>query len=330
MSVVDGPYFDDLSVGDTFAAPAVTLDAGLQAQHRAILGDRLRLCLDQPLAERVTGRAGLAHPGVVWDVAIGQSSVVTRQVVANLFYRGLRLRAAPYLGDTLMTTTEIVATRRVRSRPDRPERGKAVLRIVTRDQTGRIILSFDRCALLPCRGGAGPAGDVGPDVAGLFTAPPVPAEAAAPDWLAGWSLEPLLTGPREAPGRSPAAGDTFELAAGDVVSSAPELARLTVNVAAVHHDAEAAGGRRLVYGGHTIGLALSQTCRMIPGLVTVTEWFACDHVAPVYEGDTVRSRVTVRGLTPYRDGSAIAVLNTRTSVAGRGTVLDWTFAGLVA
>ncbi|WP_053202920.1 MaoC family dehydratase [Jiangella muralis] len=327
MSVVDGPYFDDLSAGDVFTGPAVTLDAGLQAQHRAILGDRLPLCLDDSLAESVTGRAGLAHPGVVWDVAIGQSSVVTRQVVANLFYRGLRLRATPYLGDTLVTSAEVVATRRVRSRADRPERGKVVLRILSRDQTGRVVLGFDRCALLPCRPGAEAAGDRSDDAGGLFTVPPVPAAASAPEWLAGWSLGPL----RAAAGDERlVVGEVRDLAAGDVVSSAPELARLTVNVAAVHHDAELAGGRRLVYGGHTIGLALGQTCRAVPGLATVTEWFACDHVAPVYEGDTVHSRVTVQGLTPYRDGSAIAVLNTQTSVAGRGAVLDWTFAALVA
>ncbi|SEE72501.1 hypothetical protein [Jiangella alba] len=325
MSVVDGPYFDDLTAGDVFTGPAVTLDAGLQAQHRAILGDRLPLCLDDSLAEAVTGRAGLAHPGVVWDVAIGQSSVVTRQVVANLFYRGLRLRSTPYLGDTLVTSAEVVATRRVRSRADRPERGKVVLRILTRDQTGRVVLGFDRCALLPCRPGAEAAAAAPDDAAGLFSAPPVPAAAAAPEWLADWSLEPL----RPAAERL-VVGEVRDLAAGDVVSSAPELARLSVNVAAVHHDAERAGGRRLVYGGHTIGLALGQTCRAVPGLATVTEWFACDHVAPVYEGDTVHSRVTVRGLTPYRDGSAIAVLNTQTSVAGRGAVLDWTFAALVA
>lgn len=328
MSNVDGPYFDDLSVGDSFTGPSVTIDAGLQAQHRAILGDRLRLCLDGRLAERVTGRAGLAHPGVVWDVAVGQSSIVTRRVAANLFYRGLRLQATPYLGDTLATSTEVVATRRVRSRSDRPERGKVVLRIVTRDQSGRVILEFDRCALLPCRAGADPAGDAGPDDDHLFVAPSVPSLSTVPDWLAGWSIEPLLTSSRDAGGL--VAGETVEVAAGDVVSSAPELARLTTNIAAVHHDAEVAGGRRLVYGGHAIGLALAQTCRAVPGLVTVTEWFACDHVAPVHEGDTVRSRVTVQGLTPYRDGSAIATLNTQASVVGRGVVLDWTFAALVA
>jgi acyl dehydratase len=324
VTAVDGPWFDDLAVGDAFTAPVVTLDAGLLAQHRAILGDRLRLPLDEELSARVTGRRGVVHPGVVWDVAVGQSSVATRQVVANLFYRGLRLRAASFVGDTLTTSTEVVAVQRVRSRPDRPERGKVVLRIRTRDQNGRVVLGFDRCALLPCRDAAA-AGEPEPDPEGLFASPALPSAAEAPEWLADWDLTPLRSGTPP-----PAVGDSFDVRAGDVVSGAPELARLTLNLASVHHDAALAGGRRLVYGGHTIGLALAQACRALPALVTVTEWFSCNHVAPVHEGDTVRSTVEVRAVTPYRDGAAIAVVNTRASVADRGVVLDWTFAALVA
>lgn len=40
----EGPYFDELSVGQEFAgAPAYTLTSGRAAAHQAILGDRLRL-----------------------------------------------------------------------------------------------------------------------------------------------------------------------------------------------------------------------------------------------------------------------------------------------
>src|SRR6202000_1501370 len=53
----------------------------------------------------------------------------------------------------------------------------------------------------------------------------------------------------------------------DVVSNAPELARLTMNIAATHHDWRV-NGRRLVYGGHTIGLALGQASRLLPNLGT--------------------------------------------------------------
>ena len=74
-----GPYFDELRVGQVFdGAPAMTLSSGVAAQHQAILGDRLRLPLDAHLSETVVGsQSALAHPGLVCDVAIGQSTLVT-------------------------------------------------------------------------------------------------------------------------------------------------------------------------------------------------------------------------------------------------------------
>lgn len=89
---VGGPYFDDLSKGQVFDwAPGVTLSLGLAAAHQSIVGNRLRLALDSDLCAAVTGMPGpLAHPGLVCDVAIGQSTLATQRVKANLFYRGLR------------------------------------------------------------------------------------------------------------------------------------------------------------------------------------------------------------------------------------------------
>ena len=54
----------------------------------------------------------------------------------------------------------------------------------------------------------------------------------------------------------------------DVVTCAPELARLSLNIAATHHDWRV-GGQRFVYGGHTIGLALRQVSRLLPNLAMV-------------------------------------------------------------
>ena len=107
------PWFEDLQVGTVFsAAPALTLTEGHAALHQAIVGDRLRLMLDRTLAEAVCGAGPpVAHPALVWDAAIGQSTVATGRVVANLFYRGLLLRRPVRLGDTLRTTTEVVARR---------------------------------------------------------------------------------------------------------------------------------------------------------------------------------------------------------------------------
>jgi len=116
----------------------------------------------------------------------------------------------------------------------------------------------------------------------------------------------------------------------DVVSSAPELARLTLNIAAVHHDSRV-GGQRLVYGGHTIGLALAQASRLLPNLATVLGWESCDHTGPVYEGDTLVSELHVEAAEPLSGGGG--VLRLRSLVRAVGTdsdrpVLDWRFSAL--
>ncbi|MBL7618886.1 MULTISPECIES: MaoC family dehydratase [unclassified Frankia] len=327
--VAEGPYFDELAVGQVFrSAPGLTLSSGLADAHRAIVGGRLPLALDAALAARVTGAdRPVAAPNVVWDVAIGQSTVVTHHVKANLFYRGLVFRRAPLIGDTLRTSTEVVALRQNKARPGRRPTGLAVLRITTVDQQARPVLDFWRCAMLPLRDPDRATGH-GDDTDAVGVAPAPAQLAAAVD---GWDLTPVAelgAGPRFA---DLAVGQRWVVGGGDVVSSAPELARLTLNVAQVHHDAAAAGGRRLVYGGHTIGLAFAQVTRALPSLVTVAGWAGCDHTGPVHEGDTLRGEIVVEELSPLPAGGGLARLRTlvradaETPGGPARDVLDWRF-----
>ncbi len=160
MSGSRAPYFEDLCVGLVRGAPAITLTDGMAAVHRAIVGDRLALALDATLAQEVAGSArGLAHPALVWDVAIGQSTLLTGRVIANLFYRGLVLQRTPAIGDTLRTSTEVVALRRTTPREGRPASGLAALRVRTVDEQGRAVLDFHRCAMLPLRDRAARTGE---------------------------------------------------------------------------------------------------------------------------------------------------------------------------
>lgn len=316
-----GPYFDDLVVGQVFdTAPSMTLTAGAAATHQAILGDRLRLALDTGLATAVTGEPGpLAHPGLVCDVAIGQSTLVTQRVKANLFYRGLAFHRCPMIGDTLYTRTEVVGLKQNSIKPGRAATGLAALRMTTVDQLDRKVLDFYRCAMLPLSGD-----DVDTGHADDLSA--IGADTAAPDPTADWDAEAFRTrvpGPHFDPGLS---GAVLHSTA-DVVSSAPELARLTLNIAATHHDWRA-GGQRLVYGGHTIGLALAQANRLLPNLVTVLGWESCDHTGPVHEGDTLFSELRV-------ESADAGVLRLRSLVYAAGgpddpdrQVLDWRFSAL--
>jgi acyl dehydratase len=257
----------------------------------------------------------LADPGLVTDVAIGQSTAVTRRVVANLFYRGLAFHRLPALGDTLRTTTEVVALRQNSSRPT----GLAALRITTRDQEDRLVLDFWRCAMLPL---SDPRANTGhdDDLATIGAAPDVDTLL---DALSEWSFDawPRPDGPPLAP------GNAWQLTAGDLVDDAPALARLTLNLAHVHHDRYSQPGGRLVYGGHTIGLALAQVTRTLPDLVTVAGWHGCDHTGPVREGDTLVSHIEVNDVS---QAAGLRIAGLRVRVRARSgddgatrDVLDW-------
>ncbi|MCK9248034.1 MAG: acyl dehydratase [Solirubrobacteraceae bacterium] len=331
---VAGPHFDDLAVGDVLdAAPTQTLTPGVAAAHQAILGGRWRLSLDAPLADAVLGHGdgALASPALVCDVAIGQSTGFTQRVRANLFYRGLVLHRPVRIGDTLRTVTRVEALRENRRREGREPTGLVVLRITTVDQEDRPVLDFRRCAMLPLSPGAAPTGhaDDLDRFSGDLDGDALRAAASGFDLAAYRAALPTA---RHLGGV--ADGTVFDVQGGDVVTSAPELARLSLNVAAVHHDAAAAGGRRLVYGGHTIGLAAAQITRALPDLVTVVAWEGCDHVGPVHEGDTLHGTVEVVGREPTADGGALVRLRSRVRARrADGTdddVLDWRLVALSA
>jgi acyl dehydratase len=313
----EGPYFDELAVGQEFGgAPGITLTSGLAAAHQAITGDRLALATDHDLCRRVTGGGPLASPSLVWDVAIGQSTVVTQHVKANLFYRGLAFHRAPRLGDTLRTSTQVVALKQNQPREGRAPTGLAVLRITTVDQQRRPVLDFWRCAMLPLRDEDRQTGHAD-DLASVGQAIDDPAAL-----VSGWRLAEFAgqaAGPRLAEPRAGLrAGQSWAVPGGDVVSGAPELARLTLNIAMAHHDAQAAGGQRLVYGGHTVGLALAQAARSLPSLVTVAAWHGCDHLGPVHEGDTLRSTISVEQVDPLPAGGAVVHLRSRVRAEAPG------------
>lgn len=337
MAMLAAPWFDDLRTGDVLDdAPGMTITEGHAAAHQAIVGDRLRLALDRELSTRVTGDArALVHPQLVCDVAIGQSTQVTQRVVANLFYRGLVLRRAVRIGDTLRTVTTVESLRENSRRPDRAATGLAVLHMRTTDGDGNAVLDFRRCAMLPLSPGAAPTGHE----ADVRSVDETIDRRAITALVSDWDLDAFT-------GASPAGvhfaalevGSRWSTVTGDVISSAPELARLTLNVAGAHHDAGLAGGRRLVYGGHTIGIAAAQLTRLVPNLVTIAGWQRCDHTGPVHEGDTLHGEIEVTALEPLPGGGGLVDFRVRLRAdpadpraAGEANhVLDWHLVGVMA
>ena len=231
---VGGPFFDDLQVGQIVEdAPSLTLTDGLAAQHRAIVGDRLRLAAGyrvEPARAR-RPRWLIRRWSGTWR--IGQSTLLTQRVIANLFYRGFMFRRFPQIGDTLYTTTEVVACGRIdRARAAPPPASP-------RCACARPIRRAGRCwttgAARCCRC-AIPTASAEHD-ADLEKIPCGYCSRRAA--RADRGLEPRSVSRGREDSISPILprAMTWKVTGGDVVSSAPELARLTLNIAMAHHDA---------------------------------------------------------------------------------------------
>ena len=304
---IDGPYFEDFTRDELFTAPSVTLTEGHAAIYQALTGDRMRLPLDRHLAARVTGDSRpLAHPMVVLNAVNGQTTYASQHVKGNLFYRGLLLQQPVFIGDTLDTTTRVVGLRQNTIKAGRAATGMVALEMETRNQNGACVMKYWRCPMIPCRDKAADTGhqddfDWIPatlDEATLLGALP-----------RGWDLGPLDPAGYAVPAPHLAAGDRVVIEAQDTITCAPELVRMTGNIAFAHTDASRSYlGKRLVYGGHTISLALAQVSRAMPNLVAMVGWQGCDHLGPVLEEDIIRSEFTVTAVTPVDAGGALYTL----------------------
>lgn len=328
---VSGPWFEDFHHGLEFDAPAVTLTAGHAALHQALFADRLRLPLDHASSARITGQAApICHPLLAVNIAIGQSTWASQRVKANLFYRGLVLRRPVFLGDTLYTRTRVVGLRQNKPQPGRAATGIVALEMTTTNQRGETVLHFWRCPMIPCRDPQASTGhaDVLEDIGQAITFEDV--TAAVPR---GWAMTATANwSGRKAADLVP--GQRFVIEARDTITAAPELVRLSLNMAMAHTDSRLSYlGERLVFGGHTIFMGFAQITRALPNLLGVLAWESCDHVAPVVENDRLRTEFTVTDVRPQsaKDGGGALLRIEAECHAARGSpeqetrVLDWKF-----
>ncbi len=336
----NAPWFEDFSVGDEFnQVPAVTIHEGYTALHQSIFGDRACLYLDQPLCQAVTGQKRLlVNPSLVTNIAIGQSTLPSQRVMGNLFYRGLRFHRPVFTGDTLTTSTRILGLRQNTIKPGRAASGMVALEVGVTNQDNETVMRFWRCPMIPCRD---PDADTG-QADDFSIMPEHLSDADIMESLPDWNLEPLTARMAR---RIYAPGMQLRLEARDTVTSAPELVRLTLNLAMTHTDASrSVYRRRLVYGGHTLGIAAAQLSRVVPDIASILAWYKCDHLAPVFEEDILSSLITIHEVRQASIGRLAkiqlevfaeraldrAVQNQETG-AGEANekVLDWRLAALL-
>lgn len=316
----DGLFYDDMHVGLRFPSPpGVLLDAGIASLYTAISGDGLALTQDRALCFAVTGsHTLLVNPALVLHVSIGASTVATRNVIGNLFYRNVLLTRQVHQGETLRTVTGVLAMSDTSAKVGVAQRGKVLLGISTTTADGEVVVDYERCPLLPCRGETAPGhhDEIGP------AAPELDLSRYAISIPTGWKLEALDAHDRWE------VGTTRSDHQRDMVDMATALVRITHNQAAVHRDVDASSyDGRLVYGGHTVALGQASLGRVLKGLATVVGWHSCNHTAPVFEDDILSCSHTLVDQVEAEAGWCRAVhieVMANRPGADPVKVLDWT------
>ena len=298
MSTSDGPYYEDMEKGLIFPAPpAVVLDSGLASVYQSIAGEALPLVLDPKLCGEITGiEQRIVSPGLLLHLSIGASTVATKKVIANLFYRNVRILRPVFLGEVLNTTTEVVALQDSRSKNKGILRGKVLLKITTFANDEKV-LEYYRAPLIRLKGKELPGhnDDLGSD-----------SKLNLNDYQRSsykdWKLSLLQRYEQDIP--SGVINDPLK----DVLDQALALVRLTKNVASVHRDVNASPyPNRLVYGGHTVALAQASLSRIFKNTATILGWHLCNHTGPVFEEDLLSFQHEVIDKQEYASGNIIAV-----------------------
>ncbi len=329
-TLVDGPYFEEFKLGQVFVAPSLTVTDGHAAVYAALFGDRMRLPLDRHLSHKVTGDPrALCHPYLAMHLAAGQTTYASQHVKGNLFYRSVLLRRPVFVGDSLYTTTKVVGLKQNKAKPGRAATGMVALEMTTVNQDHEVVLHFWRCPMIACKD---PNADTGHNDSFDWIKNSFSSEELMGTLPQNWNLTPLhcdITGLR-----SPlvAKGDVFDIGPKDTVTCATELVRMSLNIAYTHTDETRSYlGQRLVYGGHTISLALSQIGRAFPNLLHMVAWRHCDHLGPVLEGDLISTRFTVVDCETTKKGGILYDLAVEASAHRKDKdglmkaekVLDW-------
>jgi 2-methylfumaryl-CoA hydratase len=304
IMTIDGPFYDDLSIGMTIPAlPPVTLTEADNVMYRAICGDQHLPSVDARVFAAMGGVGTMINPGLVMQFAVGLSTGATRRAIANLYYRTVRIHRPVTVGETLSTETIVLGLSDATAK-DGQLRGKVWLGMQSRTDAG-LVMSCERCALLPGRTTA----------PGHSSTIPGPADLSAldsyVDGLPAWDLSSLPKSTWEV-------GDEVEDPMRDHIDMAAPLARMTFNQAVVHRDhTRTASGKRLVYGGHVQALAQASLTRVLPGMATVVGWDGCDHLGPAFESDLLAFRHRLVESLVTRDGRLL-----RFEVTGRRVTGD--------
>jgi 2-methylfumaryl-CoA hydratase len=289
--VSDGRFFEDFGIGQhiSHALPR-TLHGGDISMYMALTGEKPPLSSSTELARSLGFARELVPDLLVFHVVFGKSVPdVSHNATANMGYADVRFLRPVYPGDTLVAESEVIGLREVSS----GDAGVVYVRTRGTNQKGQEVLSFVRWVMVPKRDRE--------QAKGTNNVPQLPA-VVAPDRLPvpdtmnlqrfpdlAWAFGSTARWDDYQPGERLDHADAMTIEEADHV----QATRLYHNTAQVHFDAHSAKtskhGRRLVYGGHVISVAMALAQNGLNTALRMAAWNGGAHVGPTFAGDTLRA-----------------------------------------
>jgi 2-methylfumaryl-CoA hydratase len=291
MKVFTGRYFEDFLIGEQLVhAVPRTLHGGDISTYFALTGDRHPLAASTDLARSLGFTREVIPDLLVFHIVFGRSVPdISHNATANLGYADVRFLRPVYPGDTLIASSEVIGLREVSS----GDAGVVYVRTRAANQKGQDVLTFARWVMVPKRELTA--------ASGLNQVPQLPA-AVTPERLPvpevlnlqrfpdlAWAMPPGAVWDEYQAGERLDHPDAMTIEEADHV----QATRLYHNTAQVHFDqvAMASGrfGKRLVYGGHVISIAMALSRNGLGTSLRIAAWNGGAHVGPTFAGDTLRA-----------------------------------------
>jgi 2-methylfumaryl-CoA hydratase len=322
--VTTGRMFEDFALGQRLlhAVPR-TLHGGDIALYMALTGERPPLASSTELARSLGFLRELVPELLVFHIVFGKSVPdVSHNAAANLGYADVRFLRPVYPGDTLVAESEVIGLREVSS----GDAGVVYVRTRGTNQKGQDVMSFVRWVLIPKRDKAAARGvNSVPQVPAVVTADRIP----VPDTMnlqrfpdLAWAFGGDAAWDDYQPGERLDHPDAMTIEEADHV----QVTRLYHNTAQVHFDArgmaESRFGRRLVYGGHVISVAMALARNGLFAALGTAAWNGGAHVAPTFAGDTLRAFTEVVERAELAGRRDVGALRLRLSAVKNATPVE--------
>jgi 2-methylfumaryl-CoA hydratase len=311
--VSTGRYFEDFGIGQQLVHPVPrTLHGGDISTYMSLTGDRHPLASSTELARSLGFTREVMPDLLVFHVVFGKSVPdISHNATANLGYADVRFLRPVYPGDTLVAESEVIGLREVSS----GDSGVVYVRTRGTNQKGQEVLSFVRWVMIPKRDASAAKGvNQVPQLPAVVT----PDRLPVPDAMnlqryadLAWAMPPGAVWDAYEVGERLDHPDAMTIEEADHV----QATRLYHNSAQVHFDQQAMSasrfGRRLVYGGHVISVALALSQNGLGTALRIAAWNGGAHVAPTFAGDTLRAFTEVVEKAELPGHKAVGALRLR-------------------